>query len=161
MRFMVEGKGPFPFDMLRYDHYWPDTSHAAGLLEDRQQRQIELSSNDAFVSIERWQSFGWLVYFKNHGGWYRADGGKLMGTPWKTMNLAPKDGTIVKLKIQDTKESVAENRTEDSHIWTTIGMNNYDNDGEDHWEWAGWHWEQDHFTRGRGGKVIAWAEFYE
>jgi hypothetical protein len=66
--FTVEGKGEFPFDMLRYDSCWPKREtedvvvmaphHRSSLL--RELRQVTL------VGIHeptegRWSSFGWRV----------------------------------------------------------------------------------------------------
>lgn len=70
----------------------------------------------------------------------------------RPMETAPRDGTMVRLLVQ-----FEENPTEDSFepAWT-IGACNDDNVGEDErvgWKFAGWCWEHDHFTEGKGAPV--------
>lgn len=70
------------------------------------------------------------------------------------MELAPCDGTMVRLLVQ-----FEANATEDTAgpAWT-IGANNDDNVGEEErlgWQFAGWSWVHDCFTDGRGTPV-AW-----
>jgi len=71
-----------------------------------------------------------------------------------SMNDAPKDGTLLLLLIapNDAREHPLED-TENPSI--TIGHNNFLNDGEDVWQFAGWSWEQDYYVQGRG-KPGAW-----
>ena len=64
---------------------------------------------------------------------------------WRDMESAPKDGTLVRLLV-----SFDEHSTEDADEAPTIGANNFDNDGEDVWRFAGWCWSHDHFTQGVG-----------
>jgi hypothetical protein len=70
----------------------------------------------------------------------------------RPMETAPRDGTMVRLLVQ-----FEENATEDTPepAWT-IGACNDDNVGEDErigWQFAGWCWEHDHFTEGKGAPV--------
>lgn len=74
MHFMVKGRGPFPFDMLRHDCCWPATSYSAGIINQAPLRQIGLLSDLDNVSINRWNSYEWDVYFEGHEGWYNANG---------------------------------------------------------------------------------------
>lgn len=66
-RFVVEGKGSFPFDMLRYDSCFPDTAHDSAAMEHHrhEKRQIVLCSvgnvGSDFPTVERWRSFSWDV----------------------------------------------------------------------------------------------------
>lgn len=70
--FVVEGRGDFPFDMLRYDECWPaDGNSAINLVrkskEDRAPgettfRQVCLrTSISRNVHPKRWDSFNWKV----------------------------------------------------------------------------------------------------
>jgi|GEM_PF-3229704 len=68
---------------------------------------------------------------------------------WQDMATAPRDGTLVQLLVD-----FDEHATEDTDgPAPTIGANNYDNDGEDRWQFAGWCWSHDHFTEGHGTPV--------
>ncbi|HEY1028383.1 MAG TPA: hypothetical protein VGE28_12260 [Pseudomonas sp.] len=69
---------------------------------------------------------------------------------WRDMATAPRDGTMVRLLVDFT-----EHATEDADQAPTIGANNFDNDGEDRWQFAGWCWSHDHFTQGQG-EPIGW-----
>ena len=72
-KFEVCGKGEFPFDMLRYDHCYPDTSEdSVNMDEDRMMprnerpvRYVKLSrvvdSVKHLPTVARWASFGWTV----------------------------------------------------------------------------------------------------
>lgn len=64
--YTVEGTGPFPFDMLRYDRAWPATEQDAGILHEHNSSNIR--SHERYkVKVrglraptkERWRSFGW------------------------------------------------------------------------------------------------------
>ena len=70
---------------------------------------------------------------------------------------APRDGTLLILWIEpdDTREHPLE---DSGYATPTIGFNNYDNDGEDVWKFAGWDWAQDEFVEGRG-LPMAWLPF--
>ena len=71
--FTVEGRGAFPFDMLRYDNCFPDTSEdafaiAETMLKNIPQavRRIALRSQHNKlkgheITPARWASFGWHV----------------------------------------------------------------------------------------------------
>lgn len=74
------------------------------------------------------------------------------------METAPKDCTMVWLLV-DYSDEAADNPLEDAEQAWTIGFNNFDHDGEDVWKFAGWNWEQDCFTEGRG-KPIAWRPIH-
>ncbi|MFI8981446.1 hypothetical protein [Ectopseudomonas khazarica] len=67
---------------------------------------------------------------------------------WRDMATAPRDGTMVRLLVEFT-----EHATEDADQAPTIGANNFENDGEDRWLFAGWCWSHDHFTQGQGEPV--------
>lgn len=58
--FTVEGSGPFPWDMLRYDGAWPTTSEDVQKLHGTGRRRIHLSSAQG-PTHARWASFGWKV----------------------------------------------------------------------------------------------------
>jgi len=70
-RFVVEGSGAFPFDMLRYDHAWPDKegsdSYQLGLTYEHgdayfAKRRVALITDSTFApNVERWKSFNWRV----------------------------------------------------------------------------------------------------
>ena len=74
--FAVEGEGPFPFDMLRYDTCWPAGSPDANLLTIRQGRRRILmccarqpttfGGGLCFPTVSRWESFGWIVVASEH-----------------------------------------------------------------------------------------------
>lgn len=62
--FIVEGKGKFPFDMLRYDLCFPcdgTSSHnvAIDTPDARSVKLISMSGNG--ITPDRWASFGWGV----------------------------------------------------------------------------------------------------
>lgn len=67
-KFTVEGSGPFPFDMLRYDQCWPATENDSAKIERTTRRgahsraeTIRLASNIDRTTGARWVSFGWKV----------------------------------------------------------------------------------------------------
>lgn len=70
------------------------------------------------------------------------------GDEWLNMASAPRDGTMVRLLVEFEEHS-----TEDADQAPTIGANNFDNDGEDRWQFAGWCWLHDHFVEGKGVPV--------
>jgi hypothetical protein len=65
--FKVEGRGPFPFDMLRYDQAWPAGSDdSAQMMPDVYERRIvklTMFKRSSFPrpTTGRWASFGWVV----------------------------------------------------------------------------------------------------
>ena len=66
--YTVEGRGTFPFDMLRYDRAWPATETDAGILTRHNNRgrtetgeyKVKLHALDEGTPA-RWNSFGWRV----------------------------------------------------------------------------------------------------
>ena len=87
------------------------------------------------------------------------DAGKGALDPWRglPLDLAPRDGTIVRLCVNYT-DMEPWLPLEDANIAWTIGGNNFDNDGQDEWRFAGWSWQQDLWCEGKG-KVIGWSPF--
>lgn len=73
------------------------------------------------------------------------------------MSAAPKNGDLLQLLVEHCDDGELDTATENEARWRTIGHNNFENDGEDKWVYAGWCWDHDHFTEGRGGRPIAWA----
>lgn len=70
-RFVVEGSGEFPFDMLRYDSCWPATAEDAAKLQSfyRDKRRVELRSDGYMTPTpERWASFNWRVVSEETDG---------------------------------------------------------------------------------------------
>lgn len=67
-------------------------------------------------------------------------------------SLAPKDGTILRLLVQMDENPLEDDNSEP--IWT-IGHNNFLNDGEDNWQFAGWDWSHDCYTQATG-TVVGW-----
>jgi hypothetical protein len=72
------------------------------------------------------------------------------------MEEAPTDGTLVRVFVQFT-----ENSLEDASIpvWT-IGCNFSDHQDDKEWLFAGWDWTHDCFTSG-SGKPIGWLPMLE
>lgn len=65
-RYIVRGRGLFPFDMCRYDRAWPASEHDAGLVESTTRRVSEGTIDIAMRGLSvpttgRWSSFGWEV----------------------------------------------------------------------------------------------------
>lgn len=69
-RFTVEGPGPFPIDMLRYDSCWPFSSADAIRIEASHRRnapthgpfRVTLETNAEHAPTDgRWSSFGYTV----------------------------------------------------------------------------------------------------
>lgn len=68
--FTVEGKGEFPFDMLRYDQCWPADSESAGAIATpetletyRAKRRVRLNvvKPSRAPTVDRWASFMWKL----------------------------------------------------------------------------------------------------
>ena len=74
---------------------------------------------------------------------------------WRDMATAPIDGTMLRLLVEFEEHS-----TEDAEQAPTIGANNFENDGEDVWRFAGWCWSHDHFTGGKGVPV-GWLPMFD
>jgi hypothetical protein len=74
-KIVVEGRGPFPLDMLRYDRCYPRSEADANRAQDEERvterRRIELTHREPgspdgrgrhwMPEIGRWESFGWPV----------------------------------------------------------------------------------------------------
>ena len=77
---------------------------------------------------------------------------------WRAMDSAPKDGTMVRLLVDYSSEDAC-NPLEDAKLAQTIGANTDNNTGDAQgWLIAGWSWEQDCFTQGKGNP-IGWLPF--
>lgn len=73
---------------------------------------------------------------------------------WRPIETAPKDGTLILLMVAADADSEASSMpTEDAMTYRTIGANNFSNDREDRWQFAGWCWSHDHWVEGRGTPV--------
>ncbi len=59
-RFLVEGRGYFPLDMLRYDQCWPCSSEDVLAMDVTEHRRIVMLSH-GLPTVARWNSFGWKV----------------------------------------------------------------------------------------------------
>jgi hypothetical protein len=69
--FTVQGRGPFPADMLRHDQCYPcDTASAVNIVNDLSERPRPLRKVSLATVVgrkgwqptfERWRSFGWMV----------------------------------------------------------------------------------------------------
>lgn len=67
------------------------------------------------------------------------------------MSAAPRDSSMIRLLVKFDEHS-----TEDSpHPCWTVGFNEFDLNDEDSWHIAGWCWDHDHFTEGKG-TLIGW-----
>jgi len=75
---------------------------------------------------------------------------------WQPIRSAKKDGTLYLLLVYYGGEDEAF-PLEDADFARTIGFNNFEYDGEDRWQFAGWCWSHDHFTEGRG-RAVAFTE---
>src|ERR1700722_173065 len=75
---------------------------------------------------------------------------KLNAHAWHPIASAPRDGTLLLLLVENALEELNCHPLEDSVLSRTVGFNNFDLDGEDKWQMAGWAWENDHFTEGHG-----------
>jgi hypothetical protein len=63
---VVEGRGQFPVDMLRYDSAFPHREEDSAMCkpEHRERRRVVLCRrgvNESSGSAARWSSFGWAV----------------------------------------------------------------------------------------------------
>jgi len=79
--------------------------------------------------------------------------------PNTDMGSAPRDGTILRLLVDYSGEDADHALADTADTAWTIGHNNFDNDGEDAWLFAGWCWSHDHYTQGEG-KVVGWLPFH-
>jgi hypothetical protein len=71
------------------------------------------------------------------------------------VEAAPRDGTTLMLLVDYSAEEADHPLEDTAGLAWTIGHNNFDNDEEDVWKFAGWCWTHDHYTQGRG-RVIGW-----
>ncbi|WP_458068694.1 hypothetical protein [Rhodanobacter sp. BL-MT-08] len=80
------------------------------------------------------------------------DQGNSVAALARPIESAPRDGRMLQLLVQ-----FDEHATDDTlgPAWT-IGSNSFDENGEDNWQFAGWCWDHDHFTEGKGTPV-GWA----
>lgn len=100
------------------------------------------------------------------------EGGEVEPKPLP-LDLAPRDGTMLRLLVDYSEEAnreAADALSMQGFLWPwtpledafqawTVGFNNLDNTGEDEWQFAGWNWSQDCFTEGHG-KIIGWLPFH-
>lgn len=77
----------------------------------------------------------------------------------RPLSYAPRNGTILRLLVDYSDDGEHALHDTADTAWT-IGHNNFDNDGEDVWLFAGWCWSHDHYTQG-AGKVVGWLPFHE
>lgn len=73
------------------------------------------------------------------------------------MDSAPKDGTLIRLLVEFDENAIDD--TEAGGPYWTVGENTADYTDCDEWEFAGWSWEQDCFTKGYG-KPVGWLPFH-
>lgn len=62
--FSVQGRGPFPMDMLRYDACYPADEQSSFVAMDfncNEPRTVHLTSLTMNPTPGRWESFGWAV----------------------------------------------------------------------------------------------------
>lgn len=67
---------------------------------------------------------------------------------FRAMDTAPRDGRILRLLVR-----FEEHATDDASEAWTIGCNSCDETGDDEWQLAGWCWDHDHFTAGKGTPI--------
>lgn len=72
---------------------------------------------------------------------------------WQPIETAPKDGTLIFLLVAQDESEGSDHPTENALVFRTIGMNNFDHDGEDVWRFAGWCWAHDHWVEGSGTPI--------
>jgi hypothetical protein len=66
IEFVVEGRGSFPVDMLRYDTCWPRTESDASIIDSSFQPRNRVTHVVALKGLReptegRWESFGYKV----------------------------------------------------------------------------------------------------
>lgn len=64
--FTVDGSGVFPFDMLRYDHCWPQREADSAEITRTTQPRERTPATVKLIGLKRpnegrWKSFGWTV----------------------------------------------------------------------------------------------------
>ncbi len=73
------------------------------------------------------------------------------------MASAPRDGTPIVLFVKpDSVPHTSFN--DDGESYKTIGFNQFEHNGIDQWQFAGWDWSHDCFTEGYG-TPIGWLPF--
>lgn len=79
-----------------------------------------------------------------------------------SLDGAPRDGTMLRLRVryEAANQDEAWTPLEDSEESWTIGFNNFDNTGDDRWQFVGWDWSQDYLLEATGGAVIGWLPFH-
>jgi len=65
-KFLVQGRTPFPMDMLRYDSCYPQTTEdaakiARSIKNRPERREIALATHSPSVTNGRWSSHGWRI----------------------------------------------------------------------------------------------------
>lgn len=66
------------------------------------------------------------------------------------MDTAPRDGTMLRLLVQFDDHSTDDT---DGPAWTIGYCSKPHPDDDDNWQFAGWCWDHDHFTEGKGTPV--------
>lgn len=71
--------------------------------------------------------------------------------PWLPIDQAPRDGTPLILAVIQDDDA---NGIEDTQDYTrTVGFNEFDDNGDDTWQFVGWCWSHDHYIDGSGTPV--------
>lgn len=71
------------------------------------------------------------------------------------MSVAPRDNTLLLLLIRQAEDHGC--GFDDAAVTRTMGMNNFDHDGEDEWKFPGWSWTHDCIIEQGHGTPVAWA----
>lgn len=79
--------------------------------------------------------------------------------PYRPMDTAPKDGTMLRLFCRFDGDS-STGAFEDADEGWTIGTNNMANTGEDVWDIVGWDWMQDTFRQAHTAQPLGWLPFH-
>lgn len=76
------------------------------------------------------------------------------------LDLAPRDGTLLRLRVRYAPDGGVWTPLDDAEVSWTVGFNNFDNTGEDRWQFVGWSWSHDHLLEAPGGMVLGWLPFH-
>jgi hypothetical protein len=76
---------------------------------------------------------------------------------YRHMSTAPKDGTLIRLLIEQDEDTIVAFEDTDGPFWT-IGFNNFESTQEDCWQFVGWDWQHDHMCE-VPGTPIGWSDF--
>ena len=77
------------------------------------------------------------------------------------IDLAPRDGRMLRLWVRYNADSEeAWTPLDDAEESWTAGFNNFDNTGDDRWQFIGWDWSHDYLLEAPGGTVIGWLPFH-